>query len=78
MDLNAIATGNTKIGGGVRIWNALSGEASKNNSKTNAQKITIYVKKKNKVDEEKEKTEIEVEKKRQKYAHRIALKGTNS
>ena len=77
MDLNAIATGDTKKGGGVKIWNALSGEASKNNSETNAQRITVYVKKKSQVDEEKEKAEIEIEKKRQQYAHRIALKGTD-
>ena len=77
MDLNAIATGETKVGAGVKIWNVLSGEASKSNSETNGQKISVYVKQKSKLDEEEKKAGIEIGKKKQQYAHRIALKGTD-
>ena len=75
MDLNAVATGETKVGGGVKIWNIISGEAGKSNSETNGQRISVYVKQKSEVDKEEEKARIEIAKAKQNYSTQIALKG---
>ncbi len=58
MELNAVAIGETKAGGGVRILNFGGGiEGSK--SQSDSQKITIFVKGIRKSDLEKENAEVE-------------------
>jgi len=72
LELNAISTGETSKGGGVRIWNVLSGDVKKSDSDTNAQKIKVFVKNKSLVDEEEIKARIEKAKVEQRLATQLA------
>jgi len=73
MDLNAIATGETKAGGGAKIM-SIGGSIEGLKSNTQSQKMTIFAKKVRQSDLEKEKAEIAKAQAEQKLAHRVATK----
>ena len=62
MELNAVATVETGGQGGAKIL-GVGGELKTNDSNTNSQKVTVFVKKDLEVDEEEEKARIEIAKK---------------
>ena len=73
MELNVVSTGETSKGGGVRVW-GIGANIEGNSSNTKSQKVTVFVKKPSKADEEEEKTRLEIAKHQQKYIHPLALK----
>src|SRR3989338_1884152 len=76
MKLHAVATIETGGQGGAKIM-GIGGELQTFNSDTNLHEMTVFVKKQSDLDKEEEKANIEIAKKKQQYAHRIALIGTD-
>ena len=74
MELNALAVSESGGDGGARIM-GLGASLQVNNSNTNSQKITVFVKKINDVDAENDKAEINMAKAKQRHAEAVVLKG---
>ena len=74
MEFNAIATGETTAGAGIKIWNIVSGGVSNKDSNLNSQKITVYAKQVTELDKEREKAKIAMAKVEQERPMQLAYR----